>query len=191
MCSGHLSETHELRIEIIFFPIKSKTPSLSAVNLTCTWSSFSCLFSLFSSGFTLLSSVQMLWLKNSADSVRVVLSLTSVSILSCLSLTSFCCNLPAGCLQEQAYNTNDSYELIIFNESLLKTHKSVLDSRVTGSPKNKKNAENVLTLRLLKMLMSLIDLEKCSITSLAQQWILCSEWVPSERESKQLIKTSQ
>ncbi len=35
------------------------------------------------------------------------------------------------------------------------------------------------------------DLEKCSITSLAQQWILWSEWVPSESESKQLIKTSQ
>ncbi len=35
------------------------------------------------------------------------------------------------------------------------------------------------------------DLEKCSITSLAHQWILCSEWVPSEWESKQLIKTSQ
>ncbi len=34
-------------------------------------------------------------------------------------------------------------------------------------------------------------LEKCSITSLVQQWILCSEWVPSEWESKQLIKTSQ
>ncbi len=34
------------------------------------------------------------------------------------------------------------------------------------------------------------DLEKCSIT-LAQQWMLCSEWVPSEWESKQLIKTSQ
>ncbi len=24
------------------------------------------------------------------------------------------------------------------------------------------------------------DLEKCSIPSLARQWILCSEWVPSE-----------
>ncbi len=24
------------------------------------------------------------------------------------------------------------------------------------------------------------DLEKCSFTSLANQWILCSEWVPSE-----------
>ncbi len=35
------------------------------------------------------------------------------------------------------------------------------------------------------------DLEKCIITSLAQQWILCSEWVPSEFESKQLIKKSQ
>ncbi len=35
------------------------------------------------------------------------------------------------------------------------------------------------------------DLEKCSIVSLAQQWMLCSEWVPSEWESKQLIKTSQ
>ncbi len=35
------------------------------------------------------------------------------------------------------------------------------------------------------------DLEKCSIASLAQQWMLCSEWVPSEWESKQLIKTSQ
>ncbi len=33
------------------------------------------------------------------------------------------------------------------------------------------------------------DLEKCSISSLAQQWTFCSEWVPSEWESKQLIKT--
>ncbi len=31
------------------------------------------------------------------------------------------------------------------------------------------------------------DLEKCSIPSLAHQWMLCSEWVPSEWESK-LIK---
>ncbi len=35
------------------------------------------------------------------------------------------------------------------------------------------------------------DLEKCSITSLSQQWLLCSEWVPSEWESKQLMKISQ
>ncbi len=35
------------------------------------------------------------------------------------------------------------------------------------------------------------DFEKFSITSLAHQWILCSEWVPSEWESKQLIKTLQ
>ncbi len=36
------------------------------------------------------------------------------------------------------------------------------------------------------------DLEKSSIyDGLVQQWMLCSEWVPSERESKQLIKTSQ
>ncbi len=28
------------------------------------------------------------------------------------------------------------------------------------------------------------DLGKCSLTSLAHQWILCSEWVPSEWESK-------
>ncbi len=35
------------------------------------------------------------------------------------------------------------------------------------------------------------DLEKFSITSLAHQWIPCSEWVPSEWGSKQLIKTSQ
>ncbi len=33
------------------------------------------------------------------------------------------------------------------------------------------------------------DREKFSITSLAHQWIFCSEWVPSEWESKQLIKT--
>ncbi len=31
------------------------------------------------------------------------------------------------------------------------------------------------------------DLEKCSLASLSQQWMLCSEWVPSEWESKQLI----
>ncbi len=35
------------------------------------------------------------------------------------------------------------------------------------------------------------DLEKCCILSLAHQWILCSEWVPSEWEFKQLLKTSQ
>ncbi len=34
------------------------------------------------------------------------------------------------------------------------------------------------------------DLKKFGITWLAQQWMLCSEWVPSESESKQLIKTS-
>ncbi len=32
---------------------------------------------------------------------------------------------------------------------------------------------------------------KRNFASLAHQWILCSEWVPSEGESKQLIKTSQ
>ncbi len=31
------------------------------------------------------------------------------------------------------------------------------------------------------------ELEKFSITAIAHQWILCSEWVPSEWESKQLI----
>ncbi len=28
------------------------------------------------------------------------------------------------------------------------------------------------------------DLEKCVSASVSQQWMLCSEWVPSERESK-------
>ncbi len=35
------------------------------------------------------------------------------------------------------------------------------------------------------------DFKIFSITSHAHQWILCREWVPSEWESKQLIKTSQ
>ncbi len=39
--------------------------------------------------------------------------------------------------------------------------------------------------------VSASELQKFSITSRAQQWILCSEWVPSEWESKQLIKTSE
>ncbi len=34
------------------------------------------------------------------------------------------------------------------------------------------------------------NLETFSITLLAHQWILCSEWVPSECESKQLIKNT-
>ncbi len=33
--------------------------------------------------------------------------------------------------------------------------------------------------------------EEVSVMSLAHQWILCSEWVPCELESKQLINTSQ
>ncbi len=44
---------------------------------------------------------------------------------------------------------------------------------------------------LLTVFTLITDL-KCSITSVAHQWMLCSEWVPSEWESKQLIiKTSQ
>ncbi len=35
------------------------------------------------------------------------------------------------------------------------------------------------------------DLETFSITSHAHLWILSNEWVPSEWESKQLIKASQ
>ncbi len=35
------------------------------------------------------------------------------------------------------------------------------------------------------------DLCKCGMTSLSYQRMLCSEWVPSEWESKELIKTSQ
>ncbi len=53
---------------------------------------------------------------------------------------------------------------------------------------NPKNL-NGLTLRPSKIRMSLSssDLEKCSIASLAQQWMLCSEWVPSEWESDKNI----
>ncbi len=39
-------------------------------------------------------------------------------------------------------------------------------------------------------LQTLDEDETCVIPTLAQQWILCSEWVPSEWEFKQLIKTS-
>ncbi len=72
----------------------------------------------------------------------------------------------------------------------------VLCSRVTFDvsffkgkfhPKQKgKFAENVLTLRLFRFVSS-SDLEKCSIASLAQQCMLCSEWVPSEWESDKNI----
>ncbi len=32
-----------------------------------------------------------------------------------------------------------------------------------------------------------MDLEKSNITLLAHQWILCSEWVPTEWESKLVL----
>ncbi len=57
-----------------------------------------------------------------------------------------------------------------------------------------KFAENVFTLRPSKMKISFFfrtDLEKFSSTSLANQCILCSVWVPSEWEFRQLIKTAQ
>ncbi len=61
-----------------------------------------------------------------------------------------------------------------------------------SSPQKLQFDDNLLRFMSLKMLATLSTyLEKCSITSLAHQWILCSEWVPSEWESKQLIKTSQ
>ncbi len=58
-----------------------------------------------------------------------------------------------------------------------------------SSPRN----ENVLRMYLLSghPRRRWVCLEFFSITSLAHQRILCSEWVPSEWESKQLIKTSQ
>ncbi len=46
-------------------------------------------------------------------------------------------------------------------------------------------AENWLTLGVWEYS------EECSIASLTHQWMLCSEWVPSEWESKQLIKHQQ
>ncbi len=54
----------------------------------------------------------------------------------------------------------------------------------------------VKTLRLSKMCEVVSSWEQvwrnvASIASLAQQRMLCSEWVPSEWESKQLIQTSQ
>ncbi len=50
--------------------------------------------------------------------------------------------------------------------------------------------DNILYFYKAVIKLSETDVEKCSITSLAHQWILCSEWVPSEWESKQLINTS-
>ncbi len=49
--------------------------------------------------------------------------------------------------------------------------------------------KNVTYKRIIhpKLNSDVTDLENFSITSLAHQWILCSEWVPS----KQLIKSSQ
>ncbi len=61
-------------------------------------------------------------------------------------------------------------------------------------PKMKFFAENLVTLIQDSdeiVFIIGIDLEKFSVTSLAHQRILCSEWVPSEWESKQWIKTSQ
>ncbi len=53
-------------------------------------------------------------------------------------------------------------------------------------------AYNLFTLKCRWFCFSIrTDLEKFSIKSLTHQWILCSEWVPSEWESKQLIKASQ
>ncbi len=64
-------------------------------------------------------------------------------------------------------------------------------SKWNSSPKN----ENLLSLRPSKMQIFVClfrtDLEKFSITSLAHRWILCSEWLPSEWESKQLLNASQ
>ncbi len=45
-----------------------------------------------------------------------------------------------------------------------------------SSPKKRTFAEYLLT-HLLFVLSSETDLEKFSISSLAHQWILCSEWV--------------
>ncbi len=49
-----------------------------------------------------------------------------------------------------------------------------------------KMKKNVFTLRPSEM--SLFLHQKCSIASLAHQWIICREWVPSEWEFKELIK---
>ncbi len=55
-------------------------------------------------------------------------------------------------------------------------------------------AENFLPLKSSKMYNKLVFFFFSSeqiwrnVSSLAHQWIICSEWVPSEWESKQLIK---
>ncbi len=58
-----------------------------------------------------------------------------------------------------------------------------------SSPKNKEicwKCAHPQAIQDVDEFVSSLDLKKCSIPSLAHQWILCNEWVPSEWESKQL-----
>ncbi len=45
----------------------------------------------------------------------------------------------------------------------------------------------LMAIRDVDEFVSSSDLEKCSIASVSQQWMLCSEWVPSEWESDKNI----
>ncbi len=45
---------------------------------------------------------------------------------------------------------------------------------------NKKMLKFTQAIKHVYEFVSSSDLEKCSIASLAHQWMLCSEWVPSE-----------
>ncbi len=62
--------------------------------------------------------------------------------------------------------------------------------RLSWKRNSSTKSEHLLNIKIqdVEEFVSSSDLEKSSITSLAHQWILYSEWVPSEWESKQLKK---
>ncbi len=134
------------------------------------------------------------WLMNASQCPHALIS----GEIAAVDSEVLFCQLFSQCPAEQFNEPMLAFELVQF--CLLNA--GVLQTRVANYRQSFPNLLKVSWLIIFIKKLSKIqdvwvcffiktDLEKCSITSLGQQWIFCSEWVPSEKESKQLIKTLQ
>ncbi len=131
-------------------------------------------------GFTCVYVHVHLSLKRSSETAAVMMNDLLVSVQLCVIgrvCDEFTDGLFSWLLVHVFFWSNSSAWMLLennYHENLLKMYSP------SGHPR-------------CRWVVSLSDLEKCSITSLAYQWILCSEWVPSEWESKhnpQVIHTT-
>ncbi len=91
--------------------------------------------------------------------------------VSCFSVASYVSLPRVPCLMVWVQYSITIILITNFKMSII--HHTMCYKKKNSSPKNEYFQD-------VDEIVSSSDLEKCSIASVSQQWMLCSEWVPSE-----------